>query len=183
APPPARGCAGGETDPGRTKVAVLGHRLWTRRFGGDPNLVGRTIQLNREPYEVVGIAPPDFSFPEGVEVWTPLEHDEVFRTKSRGAWYLTVIGRLRPEASIESARDEVATIAARLARPDPHRDRERARRGGPHRGPAGPHVTRRGRRRRRHGGFAAGVARGQRPPRAPRPAGRGRAPPPYRWAG
>jgi putative ABC transport system permease protein len=121
-PTPGRGFVRGENDPGRTRVAVLGQRLWSRRFGADPTLVGRTIELDREPYEVVGIAPADFSFPEGVEIWTPLEHDEVFRTKSRGAWYLTVIGRLRPEASIDSARDEVATIAARLARTYPDAD-------------------------------------------------------------
>jgi putative ABC transport system permease protein len=114
-----RGFLRGENDPDRSKVVVLGHRLWSERFGGSPEVVGRTIQLNREPYLVVGIAPRDFSFPEGAEVWTPLVHDEVFRTKSRGAWYLTVIGRLQAGTSIERARDEVATIAGRLARQYP----------------------------------------------------------------
>jgi predicted permease len=117
-----RGFLPGENDPGRSKVAVLGHRLWSQRFGADGAVVGRTVQLNREPYLVVGIAPRDFSFPEGAELWTPLEHDEVFRTKSRGAWYLTVIGRLRPGVPVERARDEVATIAARLARQYPDAD-------------------------------------------------------------
>src|SRR5262249_58593216 len=56
-PVSGRGFVRGENEPGRTKVAVLGHRLWSRRFGGDASLVGRTIQLHREAYEVVGIPP------------------------------------------------------------------------------------------------------------------------------
>ena len=62
----------------------------------------------------MGIAPPGFSYPEGAEVWLPMTYDERFRTNSRGAWYLTVVGRLAPGASVASAREEVKTIAARL---------------------------------------------------------------------
>ena len=109
-----RGFVAGENEPGRTKVVVLGHRLWLDRFGGDPGIVGGTIQIDREPRTVVGIAPPGFSHPEGAEIWTPMTYDERFRTNSRGAWYLTVIGRLAPGASVEQAREEVKTIAARL---------------------------------------------------------------------
>ena len=83
-----RGFVAGDNEPGHTKIAVLGHRLWSDRFGGDPGVVGQTIQLNREPYTVVGVAPPGFSYPEGAEVWVPLAYDALFRTNSRGAWYL-----------------------------------------------------------------------------------------------
>jgi putative ABC transport system permease protein len=117
-----RGFVAGENDPGNTKVVVLGDRLWRERFGAEPGVVGRRIQLNREPYVVVGVAPRGFSYPEGTEVWTPLEYDSVFRTSSRGAWYLTVVGRLADGVSVEGARDEVATIAARLARAYPADD-------------------------------------------------------------
>jgi putative ABC transport system permease protein len=117
-----RGFAAGENEPGKDKVVVLGEALWRTRFGGDPGVVGRTVQLNREPYVVVGIARAGFSYPEGVEVWTPLEYDDVFRAKSRGAWHLRVIGRLKDGVSIEAARDEVATIAARLAKAYPEDD-------------------------------------------------------------
>jgi predicted permease len=108
-----RGFVAGENEPG-TRVVVLGHRLWLDRFGGDPGLVGRTVQIDREPRTVVGIAPPGFSHPEGAEIWLPMTYDERFRTNSRGAWYLTVVGRLAPGASVASAREEVKTIAARL---------------------------------------------------------------------
>jgi putative ABC transport system permease protein len=114
-----RGFLAEENEPGRNKVVVLGHVLWRSRFGGDPALVGRTVDLNRQPHLVVGIAPPGFSYPEGKELWTPMEYDPVFRSHSRGAWYLTVIGRLQPGATVEAARQEVETIAARLARAYP----------------------------------------------------------------
>ena len=108
-----------ENDPGRSKVAVLGHSLWRDRLGADPSVVGRSIVLDREPHVVVGVAPQGFAFPEGTQIGRPLEYDERFRTKSRGAWYLTVIGRLRPGATVASAGHEVAAIAAGLARQHP----------------------------------------------------------------
>jgi len=109
-----RGFQSDENRPAKSLVAVLGHELWKNRFGGDPAIIGRKIRIESELHEVVGITPPGMSFPEGIEVWTPLRHDEPFLTKSRGAWYLTVIGRLRGGASEESARQEIATIVARL---------------------------------------------------------------------
>jgi putative ABC transport system permease protein len=117
-----RGFQHGENEPGESKVVVLGHGLWTRRFAADPGIVGQSVQLNREPYVVVGVAPAGFSYPEAAELWTPIEYDAAFRTKSRGAWYLEVIGRLRPGVSVESARQELGTIAARLAQQYPDMD-------------------------------------------------------------
>ena len=112
----------GENEPGHTKVVVLGHRLWRDRFGADPAAVGRKIQLDRDSYVVVGVAPEGFGYPEGTEVWTPIEYDTIFRTKSRGAWFLGVIGRLKPGVSVAHAREEVSTIASRLAREYPDAD-------------------------------------------------------------
>jgi predicted permease len=117
-----RGFAAGENEPGHTKVVVLGHRLWRERFGADPAAVGRMVQLNREPHVVVGVAPPGFTYPDGAEVWTPIEYDAVFRTKSRGAWYLGVIGRLKPAVPVSHAREELRTIADRLAHEYPDAD-------------------------------------------------------------
>jgi predicted permease len=114
-----RGFVAGENEPDKARVVVLGHLLWLTRFGGDPGIVGRTVQIDREPRTVVGIAPPGFNHPEGVEIWQPLRYDERFRTNSRGAWYLNVVGRLAPGASVESAREEVRTIAARLEKAYP----------------------------------------------------------------
>jgi len=119
--PPAlgRGFAPGENEPGHTKVAVLGHELWRTRFSGDPAAVGQTVQLNREPYTIVGVAPAGFSFPERTEIWTAMEYDKRFRSQSRGAWYLGAIGRLGPAVTLEHAQQEVATIHARLAQAYP----------------------------------------------------------------
>jgi predicted permease len=114
-----RGFVEGENEPGRNRVAVLGHALWRDRFGADPGVVGRTISLDRQPHVVVGIAPAGFRYPEDAELWRPMEHDDVFRSRSRGAWYLTVVGRLRTGATLEGARQEVSTIAERLARAYP----------------------------------------------------------------
>jgi predicted permease len=114
-----RGFLAEENEPGKHRVVVLGNRLWLARFGGDPAIVGRTIQIDRESHVVVGVAPARFAYPEGAELWTPLEYDERFRFKNRGAWYLGVIGRLKPGVTVDAARQEVATIAARLARQYP----------------------------------------------------------------
>src|SRR4029078_6978773 len=99
-----------ENEPGKTKVAILSHRLWRERFAADPAIVGQTVQLNREPFTVVGIAPAGFSFPEGADLWTPIEYDARFRSNSRGAWYLGTIGRLQPGATVARAREEGAAI-------------------------------------------------------------------------
>ena len=112
----------GENEPGHTRVAVLGHPLWRDRFGSDPGIVGRTISLNRQPYVVVGVAPPGFRYPEDAAIWTPMEYDQRFRSNSRGGWYLTVVGRLRDGATVDGAREEVGTIAARLAQAYPDQD-------------------------------------------------------------
>jgi putative ABC transport system permease protein len=114
-----RGFVAGENEPGRDKVVVLGHQLWLDRFGGDPGVVNRSIEIDRETRTVVGVAPPGFSYPEGTELWIPLPYDEIFRTNSRGAWYLNVVGRLAPGATVEGASQEVATIAARLEKAYP----------------------------------------------------------------
>jgi putative ABC transport system permease protein len=118
-PAHGRTFAPGENDPGHTKVAVLGHDLWRARFAADPAVVGQTVQLNREPYTIVGVAPPAFSFPDRTEIWTAMEYDQRFRTQSRGAWYLGAIGRLKPGVTLTHAQREVATIHARLARAYP----------------------------------------------------------------
>jgi putative ABC transport system permease protein len=103
-----------ENQPGRNTVVVLSHGLWQQRFGGDPKIVGRRITLDGRQITVVGVMPPGFSYPDKREIWLPLEYDEVFTTKARGAWYLTVIGRLAPGATVAQATAEVQTIGRRL---------------------------------------------------------------------
>jgi putative ABC transport system permease protein len=113
-----------EASPGRDRVAVLSHRLWIRRFGGDPSLLGRTIRLDAEPYVVLGVMPPGFRFPEdGADAWIPLAFGREVETQ-RGAHYLNVVARLRGGVGLDRAAEEMRRLAARLERqyPDTNAD-------------------------------------------------------------
>ena len=106
---------------GRQHVAILSDGLWKRRFNGDPSIVGRRIVLDGDPYEVVGVMPPHFTFPDGCEVWAPIAFDPS-KPLPRDKRYMTAIGRLRNGASIADARAEMAVLAANLAREYPDAD-------------------------------------------------------------
>jgi predicted permease len=103
------------------RVVVLSHALWQRRFGGDARVVGRSVSLDGTPYEVVGVMPPGFDFPTQRELWLPLAPSP---TSSRADRRLSVVGRLRPGATVESATAEMRALARDLARqyPDSNRD-------------------------------------------------------------
>jgi len=95
-------------------VAVLGDRLWRRRFGGDPGVVGRTIQVDETPTTVIGVMPPGFSFPRDQEVWVPLA-GRLGASPPRAIRNLRMTVRLRSGVSLEAAQAEVRTIGERLA--------------------------------------------------------------------
>lgn len=114
APSIGRGFTHAEMQPGSDQVVLLGHGLWQRRFGGDPGIFGRTITLNGQPVVVAGVMPASFSYPADSELWMPLAPDEQ-TVQARGALWLSVIGRLRPDASPSLAQQQMNTIAAQLA--------------------------------------------------------------------
>ena len=96
--------------PGAHQVVILSHGLWERRFGGDHGLLGKSIRIDDAPFDVVGIMPPGFFFPNRqTQLWEP--HS---RMAGRTMHILDVIGRLRPGVRLEQARAEMGTIAARL---------------------------------------------------------------------
>jgi putative ABC transport system permease protein len=105
-----------ENLPGHEKVAVLGHGLWQRRFGGDPAVVGQTVALNGATYTVVGVMPRGFQFPEQAELWTPLAPVGPFERllASRGSLWLSVTARLKPGVSLASAQAEMDTVATAI---------------------------------------------------------------------
>jgi putative ABC transport system permease protein len=109
---------------GQHRRAVLSHALWQRRYGSDPSIVGRMIQIDGESFQVVGVAARGFDFPMGAEIWAPLSMTAE-TAANRTSRYLTVIGRLAPGRTIEQAKAEMAVVADRLARehPDTNRDR------------------------------------------------------------
>lgn len=98
-------------------IAVISDRLWRARYGADPNLVGRTLQLNGTPYTIVGIMPPGFHFPDDVDVWQRSRWD--FTQHSRAAHFMEVVARLTPEVSLEQADTALTALAQRLARDNP----------------------------------------------------------------
>jgi predicted permease len=112
---------GGDGDIG---TLVLGHGLWRSRFGGDPGALGRTVNLDGTPYQVIGVMPPGFHFPSReVEAWTPLvlrEDDYADRTNT----YLQGVGRLRRGVTMEEARADLAVVAGRLAEAYPDTNEE-----------------------------------------------------------
>ena len=110
-----------EDQPG-TKVVLLNEGLWKRRFGSDPAVVGRAVNLNGEPYTVVGVLPQTVRLPTSGnwrdQVWVPLAFPSE-EAASRGAHYLEVIARMKPGVTLPKAQVEMDTIAARLAQQYP----------------------------------------------------------------
>lgn len=103
-----------EQGTGAPRVVVLGYDLWQSRFGADPGVIGRTIELDTEPFTVVGVMPERFRH-SGASFWFPFPF-EIREAPQR--WYL-VTGRLAAGASLASANAELKTIAARIAQAQP----------------------------------------------------------------
>jgi predicted permease len=111
-----------EAGRGDDRVAVLSHDLWQTRFGGDPAAVGRSIVLNGVRHEIVGVMPASFAHPETAQVWTPLVPSERFAAlmQARGAFWLQVIGRLKPGVERGAAQAEMNAITSALERQYPN---------------------------------------------------------------
>ena len=108
---------------GRDQIVVLGHRIWTRRFGADPSIIGTPITLDGQPFEVVGVLPPWFDLPlvaasERRDVWVPDVYEEYMR-RNRNSGYWAVIAKLRDGIARASAQAEMDAISARLAAEHP----------------------------------------------------------------
>ena len=99
--------------PGQDGSVVISHGLWQRRFGGAPDVLGKTITLNARPREIIGVMPSALQWPERAELWVPLAPVQRQR-ESRNSFWLPVIGRLKPGISVEQAHTEMDGIGARL---------------------------------------------------------------------
>jgi predicted permease len=110
-------------DPGAHPVAVISDGFWQSRFGGDPGVVGRTITLNGHPFEVVGVAPADFSGPVNFAappIYVPLMMANVLTPafnvlEARGSNSMNVVGRLHDGVTVERAREALDVVLAQLA--------------------------------------------------------------------
>jgi putative ABC transport system permease protein len=102
-----------ENQPGKDAVAIITHSLWQRRFGGDPNIINKTITINTISRTIVGVMPEHFNFPKGGEIYAPLPMTpEVMRSRGNHSYY--VVGRLKPGVSIESSQADIDNLTARL---------------------------------------------------------------------
>jgi predicted permease len=112
APLLGRGFVAGDDAAGGRHVALLSHGAWQRLYGGDRGVIGRSLILDGEPYEIVGVMPPSLRVPRpAIAVWLPFDPSNEHR-QSR---YLTVIGRLAPGVTAAQAEGEMRGIAERLA--------------------------------------------------------------------
>jgi putative ABC transport system permease protein len=105
---------------GKNHVVVVSYPFWQRVFGGERNVVGRSIRLDGESYTVIGVTPPHFGQASKVDAWIPMGFKpEEINGDARGGHYLSVIGRLRPGVTLEQAKAELQLLAAQLARQYP----------------------------------------------------------------
>src|SRR5215472_13940309 len=111
-----------ENRKGANHVAILGYGFWQAEFGGMPDAVGKTVELDSEPYKIIGVMPRDFRFPlAGSDIYVPIGFDDKVMTQ-RGAHYLRVLGRLKPEVSVAQANEDLGAIMAELRRLYPDKD-------------------------------------------------------------
>jgi putative ABC transport system permease protein len=98
-----------EDQPGAPLVIVLGHAVWTRRFGADPRVVGSAIVVDGQSRTVTGIMPPGFTYPGRTEAWVPLRMSAASAEPSN---FLRLVGRLRPGTTVEQARADLEAVTA-----------------------------------------------------------------------
>lgn len=113
-----RGIAGADVAPAPRRVVILGHDLWRQRFGGDPRVLGQSLLLDAESYEIIGVMPATFRFPrhpdlpDRAQLWIPLGRPDP-RMARQGRVY-TAIVRVAADATIEQAEAAIAATASRL---------------------------------------------------------------------
>src|SRR3954467_9939388 len=125
APELGRVFSAAEDEPGRDQVVVLSHRFWTRQFGADKGILGRSITLDARPYSIIGVMPASFDFTAGADaLWIPIAFTPE-RKAMHDEHYLSVYARLRDGVSIQHANQQLAAIAASLRQRFPKDDADR----------------------------------------------------------
>jgi putative ABC transport system permease protein len=124
APVLGRDFTAADDKPGAEKVAILGHEIWQRDFGGDPKIVGQSVRINGRAATIIGVMPPNFKFPVTEQLW--LAYYNEFPLKPRGTLLLgasnpapAVMGRLKAGVSIDQANAEFVGLAKRMATGNP----------------------------------------------------------------
>jgi hypothetical protein len=119
----ARAFTSFDMEPG-SRAVIVSHRLWRERFGGDPAVIGKSIILDGEPHNIVGVMPAlaHIDFASDNELWAPLLPSDEERA-SRQNHDFSVLARLKPGRTLEQAQQELDTLAARLAATYPDADK------------------------------------------------------------
>ncbi|HXW56344.1 MAG TPA: ABC transporter permease [Candidatus Cybelea sp.] len=103
----------GEDMSGRNRFVILSYSLWQRRFGGDPNILGHSIDLEGVDREIVGVMPAAFRFPSSkTDIWIPLDMDPRNQARYWAGDFMPVVGRLHPGATVAQARAEIRVFQA-----------------------------------------------------------------------
>ena len=109
-------------DEGAVQVAVLSYQTWRSRFHGDTNIIGQKVQLDRKPYEIIGVMPRDFEFPlvpgqlNRSELWVPMSITQNELIQGAGSWSYYLVGRLKPGVTAAQAQQEAAGAAQEIER-------------------------------------------------------------------
>jgi putative ABC transport system permease protein len=112
-----------EEEPERGRVVILSQGLWRRQFASDPQVLGKTLELNGRPHQIIGVMPSGFAFPsKETQLWRPLAQTPRQRA-NRGGFFLSVVGRLKPGVTWEQARKEMRGIGAHLEAVYPDQDK------------------------------------------------------------
>jgi putative ABC transport system permease protein len=105
-----------EDDPGK-RVVVVRYSFWKKYLGGDPAILGKTLNLNGSPYTIIGVMPSGYVYPAAAQIWVPAAfspEEKAYRWR-----YLFAIGRLKPTAAVATAQEQLSSIARRLEKEYP----------------------------------------------------------------
>jgi putative ABC transport system permease protein len=114
APALGRGFSIDNEKTGNDQVTLLSYPLWQKRFGGDPQIVNKTIILDSKPYQVIGVMPAHFRVPQMADLWVPMNFDADPEMKIRFAHFFRPVGRLKAGVSLAQAQSDLDSIAAHL---------------------------------------------------------------------
>jgi putative ABC transport system permease protein len=106
-----------EDRPNGPRVVILSHAFWKDRLGGRSDVLGSSIEISGRNWDIVGVAPQGFAYPMNAKLWTPVQNDD--EGCGRGCVYLNGIARLAPGVTLDSARQEMLSIAQRLEKDYP----------------------------------------------------------------
>ena len=116
-----RGFSAGDEVFGSHRSVLVGHGFWRRFLSGDSAVVGRPVSINGVSYVIAGVMPQGFAYPTAeTQLWVPMAFDYDVAT-SRGVHYITVVGRLKPDVTLDAASTEMSTIMSRLVTQFPER--------------------------------------------------------------